>query len=242
MLRLDLVARALGALGAALALAAVPLARAQSEDLRAERRDAFGAPRPESDLDRVNPGIGFGWFGLADVPVGGGDGDANVSAPVLGIRWWMGAPLGPFRTWGLDLGLGLGRSSVDAEPEDVSRTAVLLHGGLPLVVSANRHVAVLFVPELNLGLASGQESDGTDIGGAVFELGARAGAEVFFGFIGLPELSLEASVGLSFRRENRNEQPNGGPERSSGTTTFGTTVHNEPWDLFRTSVAARYYF
>jgi hypothetical protein len=242
MARPHLAARAAGAIAAALVLAGSGPARAQSDELRAEPRDSFNVKRPESDLDRVNPGIGFGWFGFSDVPIGGGDDTRQVEAPVIGIRWWMGAPLGPFRTWGLDLGLGLARSSVDAEPDDVSRGALLLHGGLPLAVSASRHVAVLFVPELNLGLASGQESSGADVGGSLFELGVRAGAEVFFGFVGLPELSLEGSVGLSFRRENRNEQPNGGPERSAGATTFGTSVRNQPWDLFRTSVAARYYF
>lgn len=236
------IRRTVRSLVAAAALAGATGAQAQGEALRAERRDGFGAPRGEADLDQVNPGIGFGWFGLSDIPIGGGAGDRSVSAPVLGIRWWMDAPLGPFRTWGLDLGFGLARSSTDATPQDVTRTGILLHGGLPLVVSATRHVAIEFIPELNLGLANGKDANGTDVGGGYLELGARAGAEVFFGFMGLPQLSLEASVGLGFRRERRSEQPAGASETSTATTTFGTSVQNQPWDLFRSGIAARYYF
>ena len=232
-----------GRAAAALAMALVAgAAWAQPDGLRIDREDLPPAgPRIETDLDRVNPGIGFGWFGFSDVPVGGAAG-ATVEAPVLGIRWWMGAPLGPFRTWGLDLGLGLARTSSDAEPSDVTRSALVFHAGLPLVVSAAKHVAIVFVPEVNLGLASGQESGGADVGGSLFQVGARAGAEVFFGFVGLPQLSLEASVGLHLTRESRSVKPPGAAESDTITTSFGTSVQAQPWDLFRTSVAARYYF
>jgi hypothetical protein len=241
MNRIAPLAGAARALCAAALLAAASGAAAQADDLRAER-DVLAAPRRDTDLDRVNPGIGFGWFGLSGVPLGGGPDDRELSAPVIGIRWWMGAPLGPFRTWGLDVGFGVARSSTESSPEDVTRTALLLHGGLPLVVSTTRHVAIEFVPELNIGLASGQEANGTDVSGSLLEVGFRAGAEVFFGFVGLPQLALEGSVGLALRRENRTEQSSGGRETGVATTTFGTSVRNQPWDLFRTSVAARYYF
>jgi hypothetical protein len=221
----------------ALALVTAGRAAAQETELRVEEGLA---PRAEVDLDRVNPGIGFGWFGLSNVPIGGADQD--LEAPVLGIRWWMGAPLGPFRTWGLDLGVGLARSSTDASPDDVTRTGFLLHFGLPLAVSASRHVAVEFVPVLDLGLANGEEADGTDVGGSFFEFGVRAGAEVFFGFVGLPQLALDASVGIGLRRERRTARRPGAEETSVATTSFGTSVQNQPWDLFRTGVAARYYF
>jgi hypothetical protein len=232
---------ALAACAAAVLLGA-GAAAAQADALRAERGDGLAPGRVPSDLDLVNPGIGFGWFGLSDIPVGGGGGDDAVSAPVLGIRWWMGAPLGPFRTWGIDLGVGLARSSRDTPAGDVTRTGLLLHGGMPLAVSVSRHVAIEFIPELDLGFARGEEGDGTDLGGTYFQLGGRAGAEVFFGFIGLPQLALEASVGIAVRREERTEQPPGGDESSAIATSFGTTVRNQPWDIFRSSVAARYYF
>jgi hypothetical protein len=230
-------ARAAAVLCAVAALAGPWRAAAQEDELRVE--EGF-APRAEVDLDRVNPGIGFGWFGLTSVPIGGADGE--LEAPVLGIRWWMGAPLGPFRTWGLDLGVGIARSSTDASPDDVTRTGFLVHVGLPLAVSASRHVAVEFVPVIDLGLANGEEADGTDVGGSFFDLGVRAGAEVFFGFVGLPQLSLEGSVGIGLRRERRTVRLPGGRESSLATTSFGTSVGNQPWDLFRTGVAARYYF
>ena len=38
----------------------------------------------------------------------------------------------------------------------------------------------------------------TDFSGIRFDVGARTGFELFFGFIGIPELSLSATVGLQF--------------------------------------------
>jgi hypothetical protein len=226
------------AAGAAL-LAAASAAVAQPEG--GERADA---PARTRDFDRVNPGIGFGWFGFSDLPVGdlgGGLGD-SLSAPVVGIRWWMGSPLGPFRSWGVDLGLGLARESRDEGGVDATRTGLLLHAGLPLAVSATDHVAIEFVPELNLGFTAGDVRGGRDVSGARLDLGGRAGAEVFFGFVGLPQLSLEASVGLFLAAERRTAQDPGAPEVKTHRTTFGTTVHDQPWDVFRGNVAARYYF
>jgi hypothetical protein len=228
--------QAVRAAAAAAALAAAGGAAAQGE--RAE------APARTSDFDRVNPGIGFGWFGFSDLPIGDladGSGD-TLSAPVVGIRWWMGSPLGPFRSWGVDLGLGLARESSEAGGVDATRTGLLVHAGMPLVVSATDHVAIEFIPELNLGFTAGDIEGGRDVSGVRFDVGGRAGAEVFFGFVGLPQLSLEASVGLFLALERRTTQDPGQPEASSHRTNFGTTVHNQPWDLFRGNVAARYYF
>jgi hypothetical protein len=233
----------LGQAARALAAAAV-LAAAGPAGAQGERAEPAEGPARTNDFDRVNPGIGFGWFGFSDLPIGdlgGGQGD-TLSAPVVGIRWWMGAPLGPFRAWGVDLGLGLVRESSEEGGVDTTRTGLLLHAGLPLVVSATRHVAIEFVPELNLGFAAGDVQGGRDVSGTRVDVGARAGAEVFFGFVGLPQLSLEASVGLFIAAERRTEQDPGQAEVQRHRTTFGTTVHEQPWDVFRGDVAARYYF
>jgi hypothetical protein len=193
-----------------------------------------------SDFDRVNPGIGFGWFGISDIPVGA---DEVVSAPVIGIRWWMGQGLGPFRAWGIDAGVGIGRTSVDPEGDagDTTDTGLLLHAGLPLVLSANRHMAVQLIPEINIGLASGERGN-LDVSGNRFDLGARAGAEVFFGFMGLPNLALDASVGFFLSRQGRSEEVPGAGDAESTTWFFGTTKFNDPWDIFRANIGARYYF
>jgi hypothetical protein len=225
--------RTIGVALCAAALLGAGDARAQAS------RDA--ARTDGADFDRVNPGIGFGWFGLSGVPVGGGSGGETASAPVLGIRWWTGAPLGPFRAWGVDVGAGIGRN-LDAARSGTTRTAFLVHAGLPLVVTASRHVAIELIPEANLGFAGGSSDAGPDVGGSRLDLGARAGAEVFFGFMGLPQLAVEGSVGLFLTRESRSVRPVGGTETSDSLWRFGTTVGNQPWDIFRTSVAARYYF
>jgi hypothetical protein len=192
-----------------------------------------------SDFDRVNPGIGFGWFGISDIPVG----DAELQAPVVGIRWWMGQGMGPFRAWGIDAGVGIARQSTDVEGDaDDSATGILLHAGLPLVLSANRHMAIQLIPEINLGLASGEVGGAQDVSGSRFDLGARAGAEVFFGFMGLPNLSLDASVGFFLSRQGRSVEQAGGGDAETTQWFFGTTKFNDPWDIFRANIGARYYF
>jgi hypothetical protein len=198
----------------------------------------------DADFDHVNPGIGFGWFGFSDLPIadlGNGSG-TTLSAPVIGIRWWMGSPLGPFTAWGMDLGLGLVRESTGGGGVDSTRSGVLGHWGLPLVVGATRHVAIEFIPELNVGFANGGSEGGRDVSGVRFDVGARAGAELFFGFIGLPQLTLEASVGLFLAAERRTYRDPGQAEVKTTRSSFGTTVHDQPWDVFRGNVAARYYF
>jgi hypothetical protein len=72
-------------------------------------------------------------------------------------------------------------------------------------------------------------------------VGARAGLELFFGFIGIPELALSATVGAQFEYL-RNAQSADGTNTSDTTYSLTTTVQNSPWDIFVGNVAARYYF
>ena len=73
------------------------------------------------------------------------------------------------------------------------------------------------------------------------EVGARTGFEVFFGFIGIPELALSATVGLQFETY-KNSATSGGLTQTDTTLRFTTTVQNNPWDIFAGNIAARYYF
>ena len=78
--------------------------------------------------------------------------------------------------------------------------------------------------------------------GMRLEVGARAGFEVFFGFIGIPELALSATVGLQFESLQEQQRRSGGLTQSDTTLRFTTTVQNNPWYIFAGNVAARYYF
>ncbi|MBC7172299.1 MAG: hypothetical protein H5U40_07740, partial [Polyangiaceae bacterium] len=73
--------------------------------------------------------------------------------------------------------------------------------------------------------------------------GARLGSEVHFGFIGIPQLSLQASVGVRARYQWTQEKDTGSDVRlRADDLSVGTTVQNSPWNIFIANVAALYYF
>jgi hypothetical protein len=140
---------------------------------------------------------------------------------------------------------------------------------VPLALHAEKHWVFQVIPEFNVGFSSGTMQDPAkgeyvppnttpvylnDIkfSGLRFDVGARAGAELHFGFIGVPNLSLQATVGLYLRYDSYKAKgggnPNGTPtwpdtlsyERS--TMTVGTSVQDAPWSIFTKNVAALYYF
>ena len=165
----------------------------------------------------------------------------------IGVRYWMNSGMG------LDLGLGLGMTSGSSENKVGATTTtvdapsafgLVLHGGVPFAISTGKHYSFLAIPEANLGFSKssvkGANND-ISVSGFHLDLGARAGAEVHFGFIDLPQLSLQATVGVALTYDH-STLTNGNNESSRGATAFGTTVQNEPWSIFRSSVAALYYF
>jgi hypothetical protein len=199
---------------------------------------------PVNDHARAVGSFGVGWFGVSNVPVAteAGAKDA-IAAPAVGVRYWFGDLLG------VDVGLGFATSSSSSETggndvDGLSRTAFLVHGGVPLALATGRHYIFEVVPELNLGFATGNSGDANDVdlSGSRFELGARAGTEVQFGFLGIPELALEASVGLFLRADSYKASPPNAPKISGSDFLLSTSNINNPWDFFRSNVAARYYF
>ncbi len=207
-----------------------------------------------SDHMNVVGHLGIGYLGrrtmfIAD-PTSGTGAPTDVNAPVLGVRYWLDPMLG------IDAGLGLsftggsqtlpGGGSVDK----VGSTVFILHGGVPLSLASAEHFSFQIVPELNLGFASATEQlDGApdnELSGFHLDLGARAGAEVQFGFIDIPQLSLQAGVGLSFAMDRVSASNPGGTDPAQkakdSTNTFGTTLDGNPWDIFTGNIAALYYF
>jgi hypothetical protein len=78
------------------------------------------------------------------------------------------------------------------------------------------------------------------------DLSVKGGVEIFFSFIGLPNLSIEAGVRAGVVHEVRSTvtvRPlQGDVVTSSSETRFATTLVANPWDLFTSTLAARYYF
>jgi hypothetical protein len=186
--------------------------------------------------------VGFGWLGTKPVPVGN---VATLATPTVGIRYWATPMVG------IDVGLGLlmTSGSTTAPPantsvDDPSATTFVLHGGVPLALAGGNHYSFQITPELDVGFGSGKTGVApaqTDLSGFLLQVGARAGAEVYFGFIGIPQLSLDASMGL-FLRSASGKATAGANTNKHSTLVIATSNVNSPWDIFRSDVAARYYF
>ena len=204
---------------------------------------APAAPAGGTDHSLFVGHLGVGYLGLATLGVGapGAPGQANVDAPVIGVRYWMNPDMG------LDLGLGLGIDGGSNDPanDPPSHWAIVLHGGVPLALGGGRHYTFEVIPEANIGFGGGSATmGGTDISnkGFALDLGARAGAEIQFGFIGLPELALQGSIGAKFSIASASSTPDGGTKTSVSSYRFGTNVYANPWAIFTNTVSALYYF
>lgn len=220
-----------------------------------------------SDHDQMVGRLAVGYLGRSTIGAGSVLGPdfgfddpvyaVTGEAPVVGVRYWLN------RTLGLDLGVGIGILSSSGEVE-VGGTAVdadlgsfsgfILHGGVPLALASAGHFTFEIVPEVNVGFASAKVDPNGDGEGEVsmsgfhLDLGARAGSEIHFGFIGIPQLSLQGSVGLALALDSGkttdSTPADGEPDSEFSTrqTAFQTTFHNNPWDFFTANVAALYYF
>jgi hypothetical protein len=198
------------------------------------------------DLDVEARRWAIGYAGISQVPVGSPT-VTNITFPALGIRYWTSP------TIGVDVALGFGWTggSIDAGGTSVDKDSVwgfILQGGLPIALSTHRHVSFQLIPFAAIAYGATSVSSGgttggsaTDFSGTRVDVGARVGFELFFGFIGIPELALSATVGLQF--EMLKYSANSAGLNSSNTSLgFATTVQNNPWDIFAGTVAARYYF
>jgi hypothetical protein len=191
-----------------------------------------------------------------DFPQSGGAAPLPLTVYTLGVRHWTTRALGPFRNWGVDAGIGFTRvSSSVTQPQtgtlvtsDGPRTSGFgLHAGLPLAIRHHRHATFELVPEVDLIYAKEKipaqavGGDATEYDGWSLRLGARAGLEIFFGFIGLPELAIEAGLGAAVSYDTVTSKV--GPlERTTRRWGFATVRGTEPWSIFTGSVAAMYHF
>lgn len=209
---------------------------------------------PLSDHEKVVGHVAVGYMGLTSVPLAAGGGiPASVNAPVIGVRYWLAEKIG------LDLGLGLGFTTGSTETVAGATTTVTdapgvfgaaIHGGVPLVFAHQKHYKFLIIPELNIGIASATRSQGPnqpDVShsGFLFNAGARIGSEIHFGFIGVPQLALQASVGLFLAHQSTKQSAEAnGVTNSASSSSFGlgTSVQSDPWALFANNISALYYF
>ncbi len=196
-----------------------------------------------------------------------GDGSATLTivgdevvVPLFGGRYWFTKTLGIELAVGFNVHSGsitreipnpdanLGRSTdVDAP----STNAFAGRLAVPLSVYAASHLNVLLIPELDIGFSS-TSIEGFDVSttgepldlqldGFVFGLGGRVGAELSFGFIDVPQLSLQSSWGLRFESRKRSGKI-GDAEMGLSETAVGTSWYGSPWDIIAGSLGVLYYF
>jgi hypothetical protein len=166
-----------------------------------------------------------------------------VAGPIIGVRYWLSDMLG------IDAGIGLGISSASVTAGGMSTDLpgahlFMIHGGVPLSLASAGHFSFQIVPELNLGFAGGSVDVAgmtNKVSGCHLDVGARAGAEIHFGFINVPQLSLQGSVGLRLNMDSQS-QTIMGVDSSASQFNLGTTVGDNPWNIFTSNVAALYYF
>lgn len=211
---------------------------------------AAAATQGESDHDAVVGRFGVGYLGAQAVPLAD---NGDVNAPVVGLRYWIDQMIG------IDAGLGFfnnggSETANNQTVDDASITAVLVHAGLPLSLAGGEHWSFQIVPEFNVGFAQQNQAAGAGATGEdkrtglLIGIGARVGAEVHFGFMDLPQLSLQGGIGVSYENRSTKSEDNRPPNNVTPTVTeskkyvFQTTVNGEPWDAFTGNIAALYYF
>jgi hypothetical protein len=232
----------LAALGAAL-FAATISASGQAQDAGPARATVGPTDHSLFVRDFAIGFLGFQTINIAGTPAGAAP--IAVNAPVIGGRYWLDAGMG------IDAGIGFAFASASTKTEAGDTTtetdnpqpaAFILHGGVPFALAESQYFVFELIPELNIGFAGNTVGD-DKLRGFHLDLGARAGAEVHFGFIDIPQLSLQAGIGVNLAY-NRVSITNDTTDTSASAsnTAFGTTVGNDPWDIFTSSISALYYF
>ncbi|MDP2271759.1 MAG: hypothetical protein Q8N23_33230 [Archangium sp.] len=213
-------------------------------------------PPPPTARQARSGTVGVGYLGVAGMTplfggLGGGLGGLGslsafrVSAPILGVRWW-------FRDSRLGLDLGLGAmvtagSETSGALTNTPSLQLVAHAGLPIAIASTQHVIVLLAPELRAGYSTLLNDGSFALTGSLLELALRGAVELFFGFIGVPELSLEAAIRVGFMREAQglsNFAPlgPGGNTLTNETFRFSTSLSGDAGSVIASTLSLKYYF
>lgn len=228
-----------------------PAYEPEPEPEPADDAEAPEADDGESDHEKVVGTFGVGYLGRQTINYGFGGDSGSAIAPIIGVRYWINDLIG------IDGGIGLSMTggtirATDADDQDLAgHQAFLVHAGVPLSLAHARHFSFQVVPEANIGFAgTGDQNADPDIevksSGFLMNVGAKVGAEIQFGFMDIPNLSLQGGVGLYFQHESVKTKTDADgadeTEISQSGNTLGTTLDSDPWDIFTSSVSALYYF
>jgi hypothetical protein len=205
---------------------------------------------------------GLGYFGQMDVPIGWTGARAegsSVPLQMVGARTWLGRV-----RLDLAIGVNLQHGSNDVDGTTTSQPSLYAWGArvaAPIALYSAQNFTVYLGPEIAYGRATettpavaenpvtgAPAKPEVDHSGHRFAIGARGGAEVHFGFMGLPRLALDATLGLSLDLTagysdgiaTKSYLPNGSASYSH--VALQSFTSHQPWNIFITNVAAVYYF
>ena len=209
------------------------------------------------DHNMVVHHMGFGYFGIQGIPYGlglsGGNGTTlTINSPSVGMVYWLSEGLGLEGAIGFGLQSG-STSQGNASVSDPSAWGFGLHAGLPIALAHAKHYTFLLIPYLNLAFGGGTIYSATDtsgksdtiLSGFLFQVGARVGAEINFGFMGIPQLALRGTLGLGIDFQsgsaNVGDGAGGGNTTSHSGFAISTFIGERPWDIFKGGIEAIYY-
>lgn len=248
---------------------AVP-ANTQNNAPTSQEKPVSSSTSLPTDHDVVIGAWGLGYHGLVQValpmaiPVGRGDQAGmqpndklslrQVLVPTLGLRKWFSKRRGFDAGLGLALSTGANSATYGNTKSTVDKETVFAlsaRAGLPIVAVDTRHMAFMVIPEATVAFATSNvaaefaENAPPDakLRGFSANIGLRAGAEVHFGFMGLPRLSLQAGVGLYMTAQWASATVSN-QSLSTYDISIGLGSVGNPWDIFTgiANLSARYYF
>lgn len=211
----------------------------------------------DTDHGAVSDAFGVGFLGTTGAPVaianGAGFELGHRQVPMIGARKWFS------EGWGLDLGFGIWQASDSVELNgatgDMNLTLLAVRLGLPLNLTATKHFSIHAVPSAEITWAKGDMPnadnatfDQTLVSGLGIRVATAIQAETQFGFIGIPNLSIMASVGLALSIESGESSVCTAADcGTESVTTLKRMAVEVPFsdriqDSFLGALSAMYYF
>lgn len=216
---------------------------------------------PPTDHEQMVGTFGVGLFGVLRLPIFGvptdceagvtctAPADASLTAPMIGARYWFSEGVGIEGAVAFTVSSAPDKFETrdSADGDSYADFGLGLHAGLPLALAYSQHFTFEVVPLLNLGMTTASfesAADGStfDMSGFLLAAGATVGGEIHFGFLGIPQLALQGTVGLVIQHVSRSAEDNSRNTWTSRRAGVQTTLGNAPWDIFTGNVAAIYYF
>lgn len=181
------------------------------------------------------------------LPQQNSDADANPNdsepVPTIDMRWWLGEQ----RRVGIDVGISYFNTAIYTSERRLAKLRIFYGKlGAPVALTTSQHTTIELIPQISY-MGSGTVVPEREMALYRWDIALRLSAEIHFGFIDLPELSVQSGLGLSVVRQvlyNRVTDPFiAGPSAQRAVITeVGPYGGKGPWEVFIGNLTALYYF